>query len=615
MSDDSLSPTLDAATATATLDAVSDPVFVFDAAGVVQYWNAAASDATGYGDEEFAGATLSELLEGVSVDRLRDAADDGTDTLPEAVLAAARGEGVAVELRVSSVAAGEADRFVVVTRELPAEKHVTDDRQGILDRMTDAFFALDEEWRLTYVNDQASEVLTAAMADPPDGSLEGLTLWEAIPDAVDTVFYEQYHEALASQEPVSFEAYYDPLDAWLAVRAYPSPTGLSVYFRDVTERHEQEDALREREETLREVHDITSDTERSFEEQVNALLDLGIEALGASSGALSRIDGEVYEFQAVRGTGDTEPGDTAPLSATNCERTAAEEQTLVMADIARDAPELTEKAGYAEWGISCYLGAPVFVDGDVHGTFCFYGEEPRETAFSEWEVTLVELLSQWVGYELTRRHTRKRLEDQNEKLDQFASIVSHDLRNPLNVLDGYLELAEETGDAEHFQQCRDTIDRMEALVDDLLSMARAGEGVEEVAPTGLDDAVRNAWETVETANASLVVDADVTIRADADRLRQLLVNLFRNSVEHAGPDVTVTVGTLDDGFYVEDDGPGIPAGEHEDVFDAGYSTAASGTGFGLSIVTDVAEAHGWTVSLANGESGGARFEFTGVEEA
>jgi len=614
MSDDSLSPTLDAATATATLDAVSDPVFVFDAAGVVQYWNAAASDATGYGDEEFAGATLSELLEGVSVDRLRDAADDGTDTLPEAVLAAARGEGVAVELRVSSVAAGEADRFVVVTRELPAEKHVTDDRQGILDRMTDAFFALDEEWRLTYVNDQASEVLTAAMADPPDGSLEGLTLWEAIPDAVDTVFYEQYHEALASQEPVSFEAYYDPLDAWLAVRAYPSPTGLSVYFRDVTERHEQEDALRERRDPpggprhhLRHRAVLRGAGERAPRPRYRGARGVLGRALPNRRGSL-RVPGG-------SGTGDTEPGDTAPLSATNCERTAAEEQTLVMADIARDAPELTEKAGYAEWGISCYLGAPVFVDGDVHGTFCFYGEEPRETAFSEWEVTLVELLSQWVGYELTRRHTRKRLEDQNEKLDQFASIVSHDLRNPLNVLDGYLELAEETGDAEHFQQCRDTIDRMEALVDDLLSMARAGEGVEEVAPTGLDDAVRNAWETVETANASLVVDADVTIRADADRLRQLLVNLFRNSVEHAGPDVTVTVGTLDDGFYVEDDGPGIPAGEHEDVFDAGYSTAASGTGFGLSIVTDVAEAHGWTVSLANGESGGARFEFTGVEEA
>jgi signal transduction histidine kinase len=76
--------------------------------------------------------------------------------------------------------------------------------------------------------------------------------------------------------------------------------------------------------------------------------------------------------------------------------------------------------------------------------------------------------------------------------------------------------------------------------------------------------------------------------------------------------VTVTIGELDDGVYVADDGPGIPPEEREDVFEAGYSTSGSGTGFGLSIVEQVAEAHDWTVRVTESASGGARFEIVGM---
>jgi signal transduction histidine kinase len=94
-------------------------------------------------------------------------------------------------------------------------------------------------------------------------------------------------------------------------------------------------------------------------------------------------------------------------------------------------------------------------------------------------------------------------------------------------------------------------------------------------------------------------------------------NLYRNSVEHGSTDVTVTVGELDDGsgLYVEDDGPGIDPDDREAVFEAGYSTDSEGTGFGLSIVEEVAEAHGWTVTVTDGADGGARFELGGVSFA
>jgi len=108
-------------------------------------------------------------------------------------------------------------------------------------------------------------------------------------------------------------------------------------------------------------------------------------------------------------------------------------------------------------------------------------------------------------------------------------------------------------------------------------------------------------------------DVSGLIRADADRLQRLFEKLFRNSVEHGGHDVTVTVGNGAEGFYVEDDGPGVPADRRESVFDPGHSTTPSRTGFGLSIVREIVNAHGWTITVTEGSAGGARFEITGVE--
>lgn len=110
-----------------------------------------------------------------------------------------------------------------------------------------------------------------------------------------------------------------------------------------------------------------------------------------------------------------------------------------------------------------------------------------------------------------------------------------------------------------------------------------------------------------------MVDTKSVIRADESRLRQVFENLIRNSIEHGGGDVTVRVGELADGFYVEDDGPGIPSGERERIFEAGHSTGEDSTGFGLSIVKEIVEAHGWQISATEGAAGGARFEITGVE--
>jgi signal transduction histidine kinase len=193
-------------------------------------------------------------------------------------------------------------------------------------------------------------------------------------------------------------------------------------------------------------------------------------------------------------------------------------------------------------------------------------------------------------------------------------------------------MAREECESEHLESVARALERTFALIDDLLSLAREGEAVADLEPVVLADLVAESWQNVDTREATLESETVATIQADRSRLSQLLENLFRNAVEHGstssrssptrgnaiehgGPAVTVTVDDVSGGFAVEDDGPGIPPDARDDVFETGYTTGSSGTGYGLSIVEQIAEAHGWTVAVAEGTDGGARFEITGVDLA
>jgi len=229
-------------------------------------------------------------------------------------------------------------------------------------------------------------------------------------------------------------------------------------------------------------------------------------------------------------------------------------------------------------------------------------------------------------------HERK---EREEQLTEFASVVSHDLRNPLNVVQGRLQLAQESGDVSHLDAAADAADRMEQLIEDLLTLARQGDTVGTLTTMDIGTAAEQAWANVETVAATLEVEGTETVEADPERFRELLENLFRNSIEHGSADsagaagpmnrrptergiahsgLHVTVGTIADGdgtsgFYVADNGPGIDPDDRETVFERGYTSTTDGTGFGLAIVEDIATAHDWTGEITESENGGARFEF------
>jgi signal transduction histidine kinase len=273
-----------------------------------------------------------------------------------------------------------------------------------------------------------------------------------------------------------------------------------------------------------------------------------------------------------------------------------------------------EDPAYDRFDLGTYIGGRVELDGELYGTLCFADTDERNEAFTDTQRTFVELLTRWVSYELERQRARAQLQRERDRLEEFASVVSHDLRNPLTVANGKLEQARAERDGEHLADVADALERMEAIVEDVLTMARQGHDVGEADRDLVDlgSTIESCWATVATGDAALEVETDAAIRADADRLRRALENLFRNAVEHGTPEV-IEVGDLEDGFYVADDGPGIPTSERGSIFEPGHSSSANGTGFGLAIVRGIVQAHGWSIEATESDAGGARFEISGVD--
>jgi len=227
-----------------------------------------------------------------------------------------------------------------------------------------------------------------------------------------------------------------------------------------------------------------------------------------------------------------------------------------------------------------------------------------------------------------RREGEDELREQKERLDEFADILAHDIRNPLSVAQGYAEIAESDHDIPEIEHISEALVRIDKLVDDLLALSKEGELIGETERIDVADCVRESWGNVDTGDAELRIEGELgSVVADRSRLQGLFENLFRNSVEHGSTadrnaprsedavehgstndDVTVFVGRLPNGIYVADDGPGIPEQAREEVFERGYTTQDTGTGYGLSIVAQIADAHGWSIDAVEGERGGARFE-------
>jgi signal transduction histidine kinase len=361
---------------------------------------------------------------------------------------------------------------------------------------------------------------------------------------------------------------------------------------------------------FRDLYELGADSSMSLAEKIDRAITIGKERLGVPYGVLSYTGSGEYEIvDSSFSDGAYVAGSVHDLETTWCRHVISDREPLAISNA--DESEYKEDIAREVTNLQCYIGAPILIDGEAYGTLCYSGEEPRSTDFTDDEKRFVELLTRWIGHELERQKHLQAIDRQNERLDEFAGVLAHDLRNPLTSARGYTELVSESvsePEATRLQTALEALDRMEALIGETLALAREGGDVGERDPVELGEVARTAWNTIDPPNATLVVEQDRSILADKSRLQQLFENLFRNVAEHCGAGVTVTVRGTDDGFVVTDDGPGLPPEVADSLFDDEFES--SRLGLGLLIIERVVSGHGWEGAVERDD--GTRFTFSGI---
>ncbi|AFK19264.1 PAS domain S-box protein [Haloferax mediterranei ATCC 33500] len=396
----------------------------------------------------------------------------------------------------------------------------------------------------------------------------------------------------------------DKLDLLLSTASIADPEGgvdrVIAILEDITPQKRIERSLRELQQTAQELT-VASSTEEVGEIAVEAAVDvLGLEVTS------------IWEY-------DEQEDALVPLTETSAARDLyGETPTLTAGEsLAWESFESGEIRVYDDvrqhdgrYNKDTEMRSEIIVPLGRHGLLLTGSTSSRE--FTDRDTDLFRILAASAEAAMVRAKRENELRRQNERLDEFADVVAHDLRNPLTVASGFLDIAAETGNEQYFDRVRSAHERIENLIEDLLTLSRGERPIDDSSEIDLEKLAEESWGYVNTDKANLSLSESLpTVHGDANRLKHLFENLFRNAIEHGGGDVNVTVEELADGsgFAVEDDGVGISPERQADVFDHGVSYSDDGTGFGLSIVAAIAREHGWSVSVTDGADGGARFEF------
>ncbi|OLZ41324.1 histidine kinase [Natrinema saccharevitans] len=696
-------------------------ISVEDAEGETVLANRHAQTALGLADREPLGET--ELLaERTAVDadgepigpdrgpsaRVRDTGEPVRDA--ELAIEAASGERTWLSITAVPVFGPDGDVERVVSageditalkeqeRRLQRRKHeLESELSEILGRVSDAFYALDDEWRFTHVNDRAAELLGRSRDE-----LLGRTVWDVFPGGMRSDLVDRYREAMATQEPVSWERYSESLEIWMEIQAYPSETGLSVYFRDISERKRRERQLEQYERIIETVEDgiYVLDADGRFTMVNDAYLELTgydrEELLGSHASlvvdervmALARkIAADERDEPTVQADLETKSGDRRPIEATVTSVTTADrgrERIGVVRDVterkarqhrleaseqryrtlAENFPNglvalFDEDLRYTAIGgrllgelgvdretaigqtIHERYGGDLLADVEPHFRAALEGEERSfGVTYRDRELRATTLPVRAGGdvtsgmiviQDVTERvEYRRRLEQSNERLEQFAYAASHDLQEPLRMISSYLRLLEErcaddldADGREFIDYAVDGAERLSEMIDGLLEYSRVETRGAPLEPLSLEDVLADVREDlqfrIEEEDAAVTVGSLPAVRGDAGQLRQVFQNLLANALEYNGdepPEIHVGAERAGDrwAISVRDEGIGIDPEHQERIFRVFQRLHSHedhpGTGIGLALCHRIVERHGGEITVDSEPGEGATFTVT-----
>ncbi len=471
----------------------------------------------------------------------------------------------------------------------------------ILESITDLFYHLDHDWRFVELNHRVEKLFGKSRDE-----LIGKVIWELYPTAIDSQLYLNFHEAIEEMTPRHFE-----LDSgivggvWFEVHAYPSATGLAVYLRDISERKHADEEIRFRARLLNTVEQgvIATNLEgnitywNAFAEQLYGWP--AGEAIGASIVDLVVARGaeEVAEqiFSRMK-TGGSWSGEFMVRR--------------------RDGTEFPAQV----------TDSPIFNDkNELIGVVGVSSDITEQKRAEEERAGLLQ----------AERDARAEAETANRLKDEFLATLSHELRNPLNVVIGYADILLRSTEAREHDlvlQAAKTIRRnalaQARLVSDLLDLSRLQMGKLSInqQPVSFSTIITDAIDTVRNESDAKEVSLDIDIESemlvvegDPVRLAQIAWNLLNNSVKFTPPHgrIKVTLSRAGDEAHlaVSDNGQGIAPEFLPHVFeifrqaDGSSSRRHEGMGIGLALVKQLAELHNGRVRATSAGAGqGATFE-------
>ncbi|SFS08104.1 PAS domain S-box-containing protein [Halomicrobium zhouii] len=630
------------------VDAVEEyALFRMDPDGHVVSWNEGAKAIKGYEPDEILGEHFSTFYTeadreaGVPERNLRQATESGS---VEDEGWRVRKDGSEFWANVTITAVYDDDGthrgFVKVTRDMTdrrrRERELESELQQVLGRISDAFYAVDDDLRFTHVNEQAEALLQQS-----EDELLGTHLWDVFPSAADTdAVRDAFRTAMESQAATSYETYVEAFDFWVEANLYPSETGISVYFRDVTERKERERELERRARQQHVVADLgqfaleTDDLDELMEEaarQVASVLD-------NEYTKVLDLDDDRRELLVRQGVGWDEgivgEATVAADDDSQAGYTLLSEGPVVVEDLPAETrfsgPDLLTDHGVRS-GISTIIGS---VD-DPWGIFGTHDTGPQQ--FSREDVKFVQSVANVIAEAIERDRYQGELEDlvadlqaSNERLEQFAYAASHDLQEPLRMVSSYLQLIETRygdeldADGEEFlEYAVDGADRMRDMIDGLLQYSRVETQGDPFEPVDLDDVldvvVDDLQVRIDESDAVVETTSLPRVMGDPSQLRQVFQNLLSNAIEYSGDEPPrIDVSAERDGsdwiVSVRDQGVGIDPDDADRIFEVFQRLHTheehTGTGIGLALCQRIVERHGGEIWVDAAPGDGATFSFT-----
>jgi PAS domain S-box-containing protein len=505
-----------------------------------------------------------------------------------------------------------------ITDRKAAEKSIFDafkEKETILESITDGFFTVDSNWIIKYWNKEAETLLKTKRED-----VLGKNLWKAFPDAKKLNSYPNYHKVMKTRVPVEFEDYFPPLETWFEAKAYPKADGISVYFKDISNRKKLEEVQKKTMEEIQFAAERQTTILNSLSEHI-ALLD--------ENGVILQTNESWNNF-----------GETNQLVCSNyCEgvnyHEVSERATGIEEKYGKQASDgilkvLSGKLKFFTMEYPCHSPdelrwfnlnvTPLSSKGKQGAVVSHKNITESKLAESELKKLTQKLKSR-----------AKQLAISNAELEQFAYVASHDLQEPLRMVTSFLTRLEEKYKHELDDKAKqyifyavDGAHRMRKVILDLLEYSKINNSKLETDETNVEELLEEICilnrNIIKEKNAMIKWDKMPVIIAAKSPLQQVFQNLISNALKyhkkHEGPVIEIKAEETENHwkFTIHDNGIGISQEYHDKIFIIFQrlhgKSEYGGTGMGLSICKKIIENHKGKIWLESTPEKGTTFYFT-----